>query len=249
MSALRLLPELEDSLRQIPGIRAASVVTGPDSHPTEVHVLASPGKPAKQVVRDVQSVAMAQFDLDIDRRIVSVVQLGEADAALTVVPPVEPPADQPGEQPDEDAGDGSADPYAEAGEPDDADQDERAVRPALRAIDLRTAGGEAVVTVGLAQGDDAFTGTATGPGLPVHRPRIVAQATVAAVAELLGMPVEVESAQLLEIGLRKVAVTVLSVSVPRLGEQVLCGSALVRGDEHDAIARSVLAALNRRLTG
>ena len=47
MPTLRLLPELEDSLRQIPGITAASVVTGPDAVPTEVHVLASPGKPAK----------------------------------------------------------------------------------------------------------------------------------------------------------------------------------------------------------
>ena len=46
-----------------------------DAHPIEVHVLAGGVKPAKQVVRDVQSVAMAQFDLDIDHRIVSVVQI------------------------------------------------------------------------------------------------------------------------------------------------------------------------------
>ena len=82
MTALRLLPELEEALRAIPGIRAASVVTGPDAHPTEVHVLASPGKPAKQVVRDVQSVAMAQYDLSIDHRIVSVVQIGDDAPAL-----------------------------------------------------------------------------------------------------------------------------------------------------------------------
>ena len=53
MPTLRLLPELEDSLRHIPGVKAASVVTGPDAVPTEVHVLAAPGKAAKQVVRDV----------------------------------------------------------------------------------------------------------------------------------------------------------------------------------------------------
>ena len=33
--------------------------------------------------------------------------------------------------------------------------------------------------------------------------------------------------------------------VPRSGEQLLTGSALVRGDEADAVARSVLDALNR----
>ncbi len=226
MAALRLLPELEDALRQIPGVRAASVVTGADSRPTEVHVLAQPGKPAKQVVRDVQSVAMAQYDLDIDHRIVSVVQIGEADAPLSVVPL---PPDDPDGDPTSDA--------------------TVTLRPALSALDVRTAGGEAEITVVLAVGEEEFSGSATGPGLPVHRPRIVAQAAVAAVSELLGLPAQVESAQLLEIGLREVAVTVLSLSVPRLGEQVLVGSALVRGDETDAVARAVLAALNRRLTG
>ena len=76
MPTLRLLPQLEEALRQIPGVRAASVVTGPDAVPTEVHVLASPGKAAKQVVRDVQSLAMARYDIDIDHRIVSVLQIG-----------------------------------------------------------------------------------------------------------------------------------------------------------------------------
>src|SRR3954453_23557208 len=77
MPTLRLLPELEDALRHIQGVRAASVVTGPDAVPTEVHVLADPGKPAKQVVRDVQSLALARYDIDIDHRIVSVVQMGD----------------------------------------------------------------------------------------------------------------------------------------------------------------------------
>jgi hypothetical protein len=44
-----------------------------------VHVLAHTGKHAKQIVRDVQSVAMASFGLDLDRRIVSVVQLDPED--------------------------------------------------------------------------------------------------------------------------------------------------------------------------
>ncbi len=45
--------------------------------PIEVHVLAHPGKPAKQIVRDVQSVALAGFGMQLDRRIVSVVQIAE----------------------------------------------------------------------------------------------------------------------------------------------------------------------------
>ena len=76
MPTLRLLPEFEDELKRLPGIIAASVVTGPDAIPNEIHVLAEPGKPPKQVVRDVQSFAMLKLGLDIDHRIVSVVQIG-----------------------------------------------------------------------------------------------------------------------------------------------------------------------------
>jgi hypothetical protein len=59
----------------------------------------------------------------------------------------------------------------------------------------------------------------------------------------------VESATIVATGAREVALSVLTIMVPRTGEQVLTGSAAVRGDEADAVARSVLAALNRQLTG
>ena len=81
MPCLRLLPDLEESIRQIPGVRAASVVTDAQAQPREVHVLAAPGKPAKQIVRDVQSLAMAQYDIDLDHRIVSVVQIEDEAGA------------------------------------------------------------------------------------------------------------------------------------------------------------------------
>jgi hypothetical protein len=77
----------------------------------------------------------------------------------------------------------------------------------------------------------------------------VAAATLDAVDELLGQRVEVESATVVTTGGRGVALSVLTMMVPRSGEQVLTGCALVRGDEADAIARSVLAALNRQLAG
>ncbi|MGZ4592727.1 MAG: hypothetical protein ACXV4A_10920 [Actinomycetes bacterium] len=220
MPTLRLLPELEDSLRQIPGVKAASVVTGPDAVPTEVHILATPGKPAKQVVRDVQSLALARFDIDIDHRIVSVVQIGDDDVVTL-----------------DDAG-GKAPHAAEV-----------AVRPAIAAIMVRSGGGVTEASVTLAAGDQLFEGKAHGPAGQSHRARIVAAATLDAVDDLLGQTCEVESATVVSTGPREVALSVLTLMVPRTGEQVLTGSAVVRGDEADAIARSVLAALNRQLTG
>jgi hypothetical protein len=49
---------------------------GPEA-PVEIHVQTSTNKSAKQVVRDVQSLAAAAYGLSIDHRIVSVVQTGE----------------------------------------------------------------------------------------------------------------------------------------------------------------------------
>lgn len=79
--------ELERELCRLPEVSAARVVTDSAGRPTEVHILATSGKHAKQVVRDVQSVALASFGIEVDRRIVSVVQLGgngngHADAEL-----------------------------------------------------------------------------------------------------------------------------------------------------------------------
>ncbi|MDX6225016.1 MAG: hypothetical protein QOJ92_1960 [Frankiales bacterium] len=212
MTTLRLLPDLELALTQLPGVRAASVVTGPDAQPTEIHVLAGAGKPAKQLVRDVQSLAMAKYDLDIDHRIVSVVQL-EPDEVLGVASPADAP------------------------------------RPVMTTVQLRTTSGETEATVIVSLGDVTFEGSATGPGSVTTRPRLVARATLEAVRELLGTPAEVEHAAIASVGAYSVAVCVVAVVLPRIGEQLLTGSALVRGDEADAAARAVLDALNRRLSG
>lgn len=228
MPTLRLLPELEDALRHLPGVKAASVVTGPDAVPTEVHVLAAPGKAAKQVVRDVQSLALTQYDIDIDHRIVSVVQIGD-DEVRTVSPNgVEVHADDDGQ---------AAEPEAQV------------VRPSLAAVMVRSGGGETAASVTLSVGEQVFEGHSQGPAGTSHRARLVALATLEAVAELLGQPCEVESSIIVPTGSREVALSVLTVMVPRTGEQVLTGAAVVRGDEADAVVRSVLAALNRQLAG
>jgi len=171
-------------------------------------------------VRDVQSVAMAQFDLDIDHRIVSVVQIPDDSVEV-----------------------------GESHAPREDASEDAMPRPALTSITVTKADGDTVVDVSLAIAGSVFTGHASGPSGSLHRPRIIASATLGALTELLGIPAQVESAQILDVANREVALTTLVLTIPRLGDQVLCGSALVRGDEEDAVARSVLAAVNRRLAG
>jgi hypothetical protein len=243
MPTLRLLPDLEDALRQIPGVRAVSVVTDPNARPTEVHVLASPGKPAKQVVRDVQSVALTRYDIDLDHRIVSVVQIGEEEpgtadseaAPATATGPAPATGPEPATAP-------TFEPV------DEGDEDEGA-RPAIATLSVRTSGAEAEAAVTLRFGNHTFEGLATGSAAASYRHRLVALAMLDALEPLLGLPTEVESASLVDTGVHTVALTVLVLTVPRLGPQSMSGSAVVRGDEADAVARSVLDALNRRISG
>ncbi|MCA1824840.1 MAG: hypothetical protein ABR520_05755 [Mycobacteriales bacterium] len=208
MTTLRLLPELEESLRRLPGVQAVRVVTGPDRAPTEVHVLAGREKAPKQLVRDIQSLAMAQFDLDIDHRIVSIVQFDENEAPGSV-----------------------------------------RQRAFIATISARVAGLEATATVTLAAEGKLYEGVSTAPATANSRTRLIARATLNAVAQLLPIGAcDVEHAQLVHVGGRRVAVCVVQLLTPD-GEQALTGSALVRDDESDAVARSVLDALNRRLAG
>jgi uncharacterized membrane protein len=103
--------------------------------------------------------------------------------------------------------------------------------------------------VALRFGDHTFEGLARGSAAASYRHRLVALAMLDALEPLLGLPTEVESASLVDTGVHTVALTVLVLTVPRLGPQSISGSAVVRGDEADAVARSVLDALNRRITG
>lgn len=69
---------LQEKIGRIEGVEAARVVAG-NGHLEEIHVLARRTKAPKQLVRDVQSLGQALFGEDIDRRIVSIVQLADGD--------------------------------------------------------------------------------------------------------------------------------------------------------------------------
>jgi hypothetical protein len=71
------LDRIENDLLRVPGVMSASVVG--EETPREIHVVATPERSPKQIVRDVQSLTSARFGISIDHRIVSVVQLGQND--------------------------------------------------------------------------------------------------------------------------------------------------------------------------
>jgi hypothetical protein len=69
------LRDLEASLERLTAVAVARIVTDGTLVPVEVHVISDGSKPPKQLVRDIQSVALALHDVDLDHRIISVVSM------------------------------------------------------------------------------------------------------------------------------------------------------------------------------
>jgi hypothetical protein len=227
--------EVERELCRIPEVTAARIVLNGDGRPTEVHVLASPDKHAKQVVRDIQSVAMATFGLELDRRVISVVQL-EGNGNGNTVPAVEDVVPDTG---------GGGIPASVL--PPPPIEDDRVVVDGVVAM---RSGVSCMVEVTLRRARERVTGSAEGTAATTAIMRLVAQATLAGLRQL--MPgadrADIEQATILRLGDRSVAVATVVVIVPPY-EEVMAGSAMVRSaGDHDAIARAVLDAINRRLT-
>jgi len=80
------LASIEKELCRLPAVNAARIVTDEIGRPKELHILASAEKSPKQIARDVQSVAMATFGMEIDHRIISVVQLDRGHLEPIVAP-------------------------------------------------------------------------------------------------------------------------------------------------------------------
>jgi hypothetical protein len=80
------LADIEKELCRLPAVNAARIVADDIGRPKELHILASADKSPKQIARDVQSVAMATFGLEVDHRIIYVVQLDHQHMAPIVAP-------------------------------------------------------------------------------------------------------------------------------------------------------------------
>ena len=214
MTAALDLTEVETELCRLPEVTAVRLVADHIGRPVEVHVLAHAGKPAKQIVRDVQSVALASFGLELDRRIVSVVQLSTNGSSHD-------PVDAP---------------------------EEAALRTRILTVLAQSSGLRTTVQVTLTSSDEERTGYAEGSIAVSARPRLLAEATLDALRQIVPAAecLDVDTAHIARAGSHDVAI-VLLVSVDPPYERHLLGSAIVHQHSDDSVVRAVLDATNRRL--
>jgi hypothetical protein len=209
--------ELERELCRLPEISAARVVTDPTGRATEVHILADTTKHAKQVVRDVQSVALASFGIELDRRIVSVVQLGSTTN-----------------------GNGHAEVAVEAR---DAFRpvlvSSTAETSGLRSLVRVTLARGDEEAVGFAEGSVATTAR--------QRLVATATVDALRQLETAAECIDVDSAQIVRVGAQDVAIVTVVFVLPPSEQLVSGSAIVREHAESDAIVRAVLDATNRRL--
>ena len=121
-------------------------------------------------------------------------------------------------------------------------------RAQIKSINAEVVGVYVNLSVSLELEGELFVGKATGPGSRTGRERLVAEATLDAIAQYPqgAFTFALEDVEIIRLGRESVAVSCV-VLVTSLGEQAFAGSALVRQNDKDSIVRATLDAINRRL--
>lgn len=221
------LEAVERELCRIPDIQAARIVVDDAGAPVEVHVVALPGKHPKQLARDIQSVAMASFHLDLDRRLISIVQLDSSSTGWSGA-----------------AGSDAAEPDPELASSENDDR-----RIVLAGVAVEPVGHRSAARVVLRRDDETAVGTAEGSSAPTMSLRLVADAALDALRQLdpSALRADVEAVGVVPVGSRMVALVAVVIVTPPY-EEIVSGSAVVRAiGPNDAVVRAVLNATNRRL--
>lgn len=214
---------VEELIASLPGVEGARIVLEAEGGLREIHVLADASRPAKAIVRDIESALRVRWGLLVDHRRVSIAQMGDvprrpkwvrlrlqqlavttdpvrdrAEVSVSLVP--EPPRDPFGR------------PLPDPEIP-----------------------------------DVVWQGRAAGPGGGVLGIRLAVEATLQALNQSL-LPQHLfafADVTRVQLGEREAVVCLLQYHAPRDVAQVMTGSAVIRGEALEAAVRAVLNGTNR----
>lgn len=204
-------------IRKIRDVRGVRVSAREDDI-SEIHIVAAPGRPPSRIVRDVVSAINVSLERNVDYRKISIVQLDDADAGTVLELPHVAVA-------------------APAG-------------PRLRygGVTLALHGGRAQVEVELKLDAVSLRGTSNGRPRQGSMPHMVADATLRAVEQCVDPQVDIELEDVVVVQTSLGAAIVVAVRVvDGRTQRELVGTALERGDVHQAAAVAALDAVNRVL--
>lgn len=202
------LKAVEKAIECIEGVLQVRVVG--ENAIEEIHVLSRPAKPPKLLVRDIETLLKAKFNLSVDHKKVSVVTFDV------------------GEEPEEKV----------------------FLRPVLFGLSWKKSLEEVKVEVEVKLRDRIYRGTSSEGLLHTKNHNVlIAHATVNCINQMVGNGIfSVYGVSLHHLGDLEVALVFVDYQGIKKSGEMLVGSALVRDDAYEAVARATLDAVNRRLS-
>ena len=214
----------------------SAVIQGHGDDIREIHIVTSSSRPAKQIVRDVQTLLLARFHRVIDHRVVSVAFTEPVAAGISKAEPVAVATEasvaaQPGVPP--------------APAPEPADH-----RIRFRSANLYVTGPRVQAQVDFEWKGLPRSGTANGNGTRESGQRLIAQAVLLGIQDFLeeDIALSLEGLEFARVGARDVAVVNVQLVAHREHKN-LVGCCTVEQDVAQAVALATLAAVNRVLGG
>ncbi|MBK7368457.1 MAG: hypothetical protein IPJ04_11235 [Candidatus Eisenbacteria bacterium] len=233
VTSTTLASKAEAAIRRLREIEGVSVHADGDAI-REVHVLTSSERPAKNIVRDVQTVLKTRLGVTIDHRVVSVAQASPGSGPEVATEPDFAAVAAP----------------ASASAPAPAPEPVREERIRFESVNLFVSGPRTQAQVELRWKGLPRIGSASGWSARDESHRLVAQATATAAQEFLADPmaIGVQGVEFVEMGRHRTVVVMLSLLANRQ-EKVVTGSCVIEQDTPQAVVLATLAALNRVLGG
>lgn len=69
--------EIEDFLTNLKSVMSCKIIVGNNNEIIEIHILADSSRNTKQICRDIQSVLISRFNIDIDYKKISIAQISD----------------------------------------------------------------------------------------------------------------------------------------------------------------------------
>jgi len=228
--------EFEDAIRSLRDVHGVSL-RGEGDEVREVHILTTSRRPAKQIVRDVQTLLLTRFERSIDHRIVSVAYADPSDPAprpAAAVPQAAAPAPAP----------------APVRTMEPVPVSEEADRVRFESANVYVSGARVQAQVELRWKGTHRLGSASGWSTRGGAQRLLAAATLAAVQEFLDddLALSLEDVSFRRIGRHRAAIVGVELLAHRESKS-LVGACTVGGDAQQAVVLATLSALNRVVGG
>lgn len=200
------IKEAEQFLTKLKSVISCKIIVDKKDNIEEIHILSNTLREPKQISRDVQSMLISEFGMDVDHKKISIAQIDEKVVSSNDF------------------------------------------RLKFSTVEYSITGKKATIKVVLEKSGKYYEGKVAGIQTKFNSERMIASATLKAVESFLGVGemFMVEDVKIVNIANRDVVVSGI-IFFSEYDEQFFTGCASINSDKKEAIVKSTLDGINRKI--